>query len=245
MQNFGCNLVGQAKILDTLSFERPHHDMVNTQYHGCWWMTTQEARPSKSILIPQYSILLHFQKFVLLVLSWGWNLLQELGQYHVCWCPGSLCRQVISSHVLTMYYGSLSAIIMKADFMEIYFYVSTKLLSTNYIKIIETETKWPPFCKQHFPGRLIYISYVTWPRNWVAWPINVRVCLYPQFNFSKISCWRPSHREDFLAFTWRRMNLAWFSGFKHDYIKEVYWSDVCFAGHGPRTSDFHGDWRPN
>ena len=33
-----------------------------------------------------------------------------------------------------------------------------------------------------------------------------------------------------------------FCDFKHDYIKEVYRSDVCFACRGPRTSDFHGPW---
>ena len=32
-----------------------------------------------------------------------------------------------------------------------------------------------------------------------------------------------------------------FPDFKHDYIKEVYRSDVCFAGHGPQTNDFHDD----
>ena len=32
-----------------------------------------------------------------------------------------------------------------------------------------------------------------------------------------------------------------FPDFKHDYIKEVYRSDLCFASHGLRTGDFHGD----
>ena len=32
-----------------------------------------------------------------------------------------------------------------------------------------------------------------------------------------------------------------FPDLKHDYIKGVYRSDMCFAGHGPRTCDFHGD----
>ena len=32
-----------------------------------------------------------------------------------------------------------------------------------------------------------------------------------------------------------------FPDFKHDYIKVVCWSDVCFAGRGPQTGDFHGD----
>ena len=32
-----------------------------------------------------------------------------------------------------------------------------------------------------------------------------------------------------------------FRDFKHDYIKNVYRSDICFAGRGPRTADFHGD----
>ena len=38
--------------------------------------------------------------------------------------------------------------------------------------------------------------------------------------------------------------LIWldFPDFKHDYIKEVYRSDVCFAGRGLRNGDFHGDW---
>ena len=33
-------------------------------------------------------------------LFWWWdvNILAELGQYHDCWCPGSLCHRVISSH---------------------------------------------------------------------------------------------------------------------------------------------------
>ena len=29
--------------------------------------------------------------------SWGWNISRELDQCHCSWCPGSLCRQVISS----------------------------------------------------------------------------------------------------------------------------------------------------
>ena len=33
-----------------------------------------------------------------------------------------------------------------------------------------------------------------------------------------------------------------FPDFKHDSIKEVYQSDVSFAGHGPQTRDFHSDW---
>ena len=36
-----------------------------------------------------------------------------------------------------------------------------------------------------------------------------------------------------------------FPDFKHDYVKEVYRFDVCFAGRGPRTGDFHGDWHNN
>ena len=32
-----------------------------------------------------------------------------------------------------------------------------------------------------------------------------------------------------------------FPDLKHDYIKEVYRSDVCFASHSLRTGDFHGD----
>ena len=31
------------------------------------------------------------------LLCWNWNIPGELGQYHSCWWPGSLCRQVISS----------------------------------------------------------------------------------------------------------------------------------------------------
>ena len=38
------------------------------------------------------------------------------------------------------------------------------------------------------------------------------------------------------AWIWRD-----FPDFKHDYISVVYRSNVCFAGRGPRTSDFHGD----
>ena len=34
-----------------------------------------------------------------------------------------------------------------------------------------------------------------------------------------------------------------FPDFKHDYIKEVYRSDMCFVGRGLRTSDFRGDWQ--
>ena len=41
------------------------------------------------------------------------------------------------------------------------------------------------------------------------------------------------------------LDRAWiwlyFPDFKHDYIKGVYWFDVCFAVRGPRTSDFHSD----
>ena len=32
-----------------------------------------------------------------------------------------------------------------------------------------------------------------------------------------------------------------FPDFKQDYIKKVYRSNVCFAGHGMRTGDFHSD----
>ena len=32
-----------------------------------------------------------------------------------------------------------------------------------------------------------------------------------------------------------------FPDFKHDYIKDVYWSDLCFASRGPRTGSFHSD----
>ena len=34
-----------------------------------------------------------------------------------------------------------------------------------------------------------------------------------------------------------------FPDFKHDYhdIKDIYWSNVCFACRGPWTVDFHGD----
>ena len=41
-------------------------------------------------------------------------------------------------------------------------------------------------------------------------------------------------------------NRGWiwldFADLKHDYIKEVYWSDMCFAGHGPQTGQFQSDW---
>ena len=33
-----------------------------------------------------------------------------------------------------------------------------------------------------------------------------------------------------------------FPYFKHDYIEEVYQSNVCFFGRGPQTTDFCGDW---
>ena len=29
---------------------------------------------------------------------WAWNIKEKLVQYHGCWCLGSLCHQVISSH---------------------------------------------------------------------------------------------------------------------------------------------------
>ena len=53
----------------------------------------------------------------------------------------------------------------------------------------------------------------------------------------------------FLAVTVKTFGLlldqAWiwldFPDLKHDYINEVYWFNVCFAGRGPRTCDFHGD----
>ena len=46
--------------------------------------------------------------------SWGWwfetvsgslwrqcnDIWEKLGQYHVCWCPGSLCHQFIGNHVI-------------------------------------------------------------------------------------------------------------------------------------------------
>ena len=42
------------------------------------------------------------------------------------------------------------------------------------------------------------------------------------------------------------LDRAWiwldFPDFKHDYIKEAYWSDVCFASHCSWTGDFHSDW---
>ena len=38
-----------------------------------------------------------------------------------------------------------------------------------------------------------------------------------------------------------KSNWLDFIDFKHDYIEEVYWSDMCFAGLGPRTVEFHGD----
>ena len=42
------------------------------------------------------------------------------------------------------------------------------------------------------------------------------------------------------------LDRAWiwldFPDFKLDYIKEAYRSDVCFAGRGPLTGDFHDDW---
>ena len=31
---------------------------------------------------------------------WNWNIIELLGQYHGCWCPGSLCHQAISNHVI-------------------------------------------------------------------------------------------------------------------------------------------------
>ena len=41
------------------------------------------------------------------------------------------------------------------------------------------------------------------------------------------------------------LDQAWicldFPDFKHDYIKEVYRSDMCFAGPGLQTGDFHSD----
>ena len=50
-----------------------------------------------------------------------------------------------------------------------------------------------------------------------------------------------SHREN----VWVLPDWAWiwldFPEFKHDYIKEVYWSNMCFAGRSPQTGDFHGD----
>ena len=33
-------------------------------------------------------------------LCWSWKILEELGQYHGCSCPGSLHHQVISSQLL-------------------------------------------------------------------------------------------------------------------------------------------------
>ena len=29
---------------------------------------------------------------------WGWNIPRDKGQYHSCWCPGTSCLQVSSSH---------------------------------------------------------------------------------------------------------------------------------------------------
>ena len=34
-----------------------------------------------------------------------------------------------------------------------------------------------------------------------------------------------------------------FPDFRYEYIKEVYWSHLCFVGHGPWTGDFRSDCR--
>ena len=40
----------------------------------------------------------HSATMSLFTQCWNWNLLEELGQYHGCWCPGSLRHQIIGSN---------------------------------------------------------------------------------------------------------------------------------------------------
>ena len=42
------------------------------------------------------SIICHSLKWS--IWGWNWNILGKLGQYHGCWCPGSLCHHVTRNH---------------------------------------------------------------------------------------------------------------------------------------------------
>ena len=51
-----------------------------------------------------------------------------------------------------------------------------------------------------------------------------------------------SHNENFWAFAGRAWIWLDFPDSRHDCIKEVYQSDMCFASRGLRTDYFRGDW---
>ena len=105
-------------LLDTVSIQRPCFKMKDSHYkdnmvlrhsypyngnsytgkrefynvlhiHGVilWWYPT----------ISRYlGLILYLKPFG----CWSQNISGELGQYHGCWCPGSLCHQAISSHYI-------------------------------------------------------------------------------------------------------------------------------------------------
>ena len=95
-----------------------------------------------------------------------------------------------------------------------------------------------PMANQEFGGVLALVLLRYWEIKHIFWYWSGLIL---KWNQSRLVDFPTVNTFGFL------LDRAWiwldFPDFKHDFIKEVYRSDVCFAGRGPRTSDFHGDWK--
>ena len=138
---------------------------------------------------------------------------------------------------------------LESMLITVHYFSKTKICGINQA---EDWVTWPNLLHRHTSK---FVSFWEWsvasmrPRIW-GQPRNL--CLPQRWDSSPTTeaCNNPpGHTFESPSVTVKTLGLlldrAWIwlgiPGFKHDYLKEVYQSDVCFVGCGLRTGDFHGD----